>query len=58
MSVVFFVRFPLPPAVAVGRSLTALRPRALKNISVLEKMDFVMKGGAIYKNALTTDPVT
>jgi imidazolonepropionase-like amidohydrolase len=35
----------------------AVKGDPLKDISVLEKLDFVMKGGAIYKNGLTSDPV-
>jgi imidazolonepropionase-like amidohydrolase len=38
--------------------LVAVKSDPLKEISVLEKPDFVMKGGAIYKNALTSDPDT
>jgi imidazolonepropionase-like amidohydrolase len=37
--------------------LVAVKGDPLKEISVLEKLDFVMKGGAIYKNRLTNDPV-
>ncbi len=29
----------------------------LANVTELEKVPFVMKGGAVYKNALTSDPV-
>jgi imidazolonepropionase-like amidohydrolase len=38
--------------------LVAVKGDPLKDISVLEKLDFVMKGGGIYKNRLTNDPVT
>ncbi len=37
--------------------LVAVRGDPLKQISVLENLDFVMKGGAIYKNKLTADQV-
>lgn len=37
--------------------LVAVKGDPLKEIAVLEKIDFVMKGGAIYKNGLTSDPV-
>lgn len=37
--------------------LVAVKGDPLKNVTVLEKVDFVMKGGAIYKNGLTSDPV-
>lgn len=37
--------------------LVAVKGDPLKEIAVLEKVDFVMKGGAIYKNTLTSDPV-
>ncbi len=37
--------------------LVAVKGDPLKEINVLEKIDFVMKGGAIYKNGLTSDPV-
>ena len=38
--------------------LVAVKGDPLKDVSVLEKLDFVMKGGAVYKNSLTSDPVT
>jgi len=38
--------------------LVAVKGDPLKNVSILEKLDFVMKGGALYKNSLTSDPVT
>jgi imidazolonepropionase-like amidohydrolase len=38
--------------------LVAVKGDPLKNVAVLEKVDFVMKGGAIYKNGLTSDPVS
>jgi imidazolonepropionase-like amidohydrolase len=37
--------------------LVAVKGDPLKDVAVLEKVDFVMKGGLIYKNALTSDPV-
>ncbi len=37
--------------------LIAIKGDPLKEITLLEKVDFVMKGGAIYKNELTADPV-
>ncbi len=37
--------------------LIAVKGDPLKDVAVLEKVDFVMKGGAIYKNGLTSDPV-
>jgi imidazolonepropionase-like amidohydrolase len=37
--------------------LVAVKGDPLKDVSVLEKVDFVMKGGLIYKNALTSDAV-
>src|SRR4051812_8851243 len=37
--------------------LVAVKGDPLKDVAVLEKVDFVMKGGAIYKNALTSDPI-
>ncbi len=38
--------------------LVAVKGDPLKDVSVLEKLDFVMKGGGIYKNGLTNDPLT
>jgi imidazolonepropionase-like amidohydrolase len=37
--------------------LVAVKGDPLADITVLEKVDFVMKGGVIYKNKLTADPV-
>ena len=37
--------------------IVAVKADPLANITVLEHIDFVMKGGEIYKNALTTDAV-
>ena len=37
--------------------LVAVKADPLKDISVLEKVEFVMKGGAIYKNFLTSDAI-
>lgn len=37
--------------------LVAVRGDPLKEISVLENVDLVMKGGDIYKNKLTADPI-
>jgi imidazolonepropionase-like amidohydrolase len=37
--------------------LVAVKGDPLADVSVLENVDFVMKGGAIYKNKLTADPV-
>jgi imidazolonepropionase-like amidohydrolase len=37
--------------------LVAVKGDPMKDVTVLEKTDFVMKGGAIYKNRLTNDPV-
>jgi imidazolonepropionase-like amidohydrolase len=37
--------------------LIAVKADPLTDVTSLEKVDFVMKGGAIYRNALTTDPV-
>lgn len=37
--------------------LIAVKADPLKDVAVLEKVDFVMKGGVIYKNGLTNDPV-
>lgn len=37
--------------------MIAVNADPLADISVLEKVSFVMKGGAIYKNTLTGDPV-
>ena len=36
--------------------LVAVKGDPLKDVSILEKVDFVMKGGAVYKNNLTKDP--
>ena len=37
--------------------LIAVKGDPLKDVSMLEKVDFVMKGGAIYKNNVTADPL-
>ena len=37
--------------------LIAVPGDPIANISVLENVPFVVKGGVVYKNTLTTDPV-
>lgn len=37
--------------------LVAVKADPLADVTTLEKVDFVMKGGAIYRNDLTADPV-
>jgi imidazolonepropionase-like amidohydrolase len=37
--------------------LIAVKGDPLADVTVLENVDFVMKGGVIYKNKLTSDPV-
>ena len=36
--------------------LVAVKGDPMKDVTILEKIDFVMKGGVVYKNRLTNDP--